>query len=133
MKFLDHPAAWEPHQPTEEEAEAAISEIRQQVYTGLHGLAERRIVEQHLGEWRSAFDLRGKGSTFDRAQEINGIYERGAPIASTVMTKFAADFVQEMQSLVHQAIIDGGGRLETQVVVADPKPVGNLLTFLARP
>jgi hypothetical protein len=132
-KFLDHPAAWEPHQPTEEEAEAAISEISQQVYTGLHGLAERRIVEQHLEEWRSAFELRGKGSTFDRAQEINGIYERGAPIASTVMTKFAADFVHEMRALVHQAIIDGGGGLEAQVVVADPKPVRNVLTFPTRP
>ncbi len=132
-KFLDHPTSWEPHQPTEEEAEAAISEIRQQVYTGLHSLAERRIVEQHLEEWRSAFDLRGKGSSFERAQEINGIYERGAPIASTVMTKFAADFVQEMRSLVHQAIIDGGGKLEMQVVVADhPKPVGNVLTFPTR-
>ncbi len=33
-KFLDNPTAWEPRQPTEEEAEAAISEVRQQVYTG---------------------------------------------------------------------------------------------------
>jgi hypothetical protein len=131
-KFLDHPAAWEPHQPTEEEAETVLSEIRQQVYTGLHGLVEHRIVEQHLAEWRSAFDLRGKGSTFDRAQEINGIYERGAPIASTVMSKFAADFVQEMRALVHQAIIDVGGRLEAQVVVAHPKPAENVLTFPTR-
>lgn len=131
-KFLDHPIAWEPRQPTEEEAEAALSEIRQQVYTGLHALAERRIVEQHLDEWRSAFDLRGKGSTFDRAQEINTIYERGAPIASTVMTKFAADFVQEMRSLVHQAIVDGGGRLEAQMIIADPKSGGNVVSFPTR-
>ena len=118
----DHPANGVPiPRRSTEEAEAAISEIRQQVYTGLHSFAERRIVAQYLDEWRSAFDLRGKGSTFDRAQEINGIYERGAPIASTVMTKFATDFVQEMRAMVHQAIVDGGGRLEAQVVVAGPK------------
>jgi len=61
------------------------------------------------------------------------IASRGAPIASTVVTKFAADFVQEMRSLVHQAIIDRGGKLKSQVVVADPKPVGNVLTFPTRP
>jgi hypothetical protein len=122
-EFLDHPFAWEPREPTEEEAEAALSEIRQQVHTGVHSLAERRIVKQHLDDWRSAFDLRGQGSTIDRAEVILwDIYEHGAPIVSTVMTKFATEFVQEMRMLVHQAIVDGGGRLEAQVVIADPKP-----------
>jgi hypothetical protein len=54
--------------------------------------------------------------------KIDGIYERGAPIASTVMTKFAAEFVQEMRALVRQAVVDGGGRLEAHMVVAGPKP-----------
>lgn len=132
-KYLDHPTSWEPRQPTnEEEAEAALSGIRQHVHTGLHTLAERRIVEQHLDQWRSAYDLRGKGSTFDRAQEINSIYERGAPVASTMMTKFAADFVQEMRGLVHQAIINGGGRIEAQVVVPDQAGSPNVVAFRTR-
>jgi hypothetical protein len=33
------------------------------------------------------------------------------------LTKFAADFVQEMRALVHQAIIDKGGGLEAQPTV----------------
>lgn len=141
-KFLDHPTSWEPHSSNEEEAEAALSEIRQQVYIGLHALSERRIVEQHLPEWRSAFENRRKGSTFDRAQEINAIYERGAPIASTVMTKVAADFVHELRLLVHQAIIDCGGKLEAQVVTREAagagastlpsEPPGNVLAFPGR-
>ena len=60
----------------------------------------------------------------DQAQEINAIYERGAPIASTVMTKFAADFVQEIRALIHQAIIDNGGRLEAQTIGLEPKSIG---------
>lgn len=133
-KYLDQPTGWEPRQPKdEEEAEAALSGIRQHVYTDLHALADRRIVEQHLDQWRAAFDLRGKGSTFDRAQEINSIYERGAPVASTVMTKFAADFVQEMRGLVHQAIINGGGRLDVHMVVAEKTGAPNVVAFRSRP
>src|SRR5215204_5826889 len=81
----------------------------------LHALAERRIVDQHLDDWRTAF----KGSTFERAQEMDHIYEQGAPIASTVMSKIAADFVQEMRTLVHRAIIGGGGRLEAQIGIVE--------------
>ena len=116
-QFLDHPSSWEPRLPSEEEAEAALSEIRQQVYTDLHALAENRLVVQHLSNWRNAVEFRGKGSTFDRAQEINAIYERSAPTASTVMTKMAADFVQEMRTLVHKAILDAGGRLAAQIMI----------------
>ena len=85
----------------------------------LHAVAERRIVDQHLDDWRTAFDHPGKGSTFERAQEMDHIYEQGAPIASTVMSKIAADFVQEMRTLVHRAIIGGGGRLEAQIGIVE--------------
>ncbi|MCU6325986.1 hypothetical protein, partial [Enterobacter quasiroggenkampii] len=70
-----------------------------------------------LEEWRAAYEYRGKGSTFDRAQEINTIYESGAPIASTVITAISAEFLQEMRQLVHRAIVDHGGKLEAQIAV----------------
>jgi hypothetical protein len=92
-RFLDNPSRWSPRVPSEKEAEAVLSEIRQEVYTELHSLAERRLVQNHLNEWRAAYQHRGKGSTFDRAQEINAIYEHGAPIASTVMTAISAEFI----------------------------------------
>jgi hypothetical protein len=80
-RFLNNPGTWHPRAPDD----AALSSIRQQVYTDLHRIAERRLVQDHLDDWRAAYDLRGKNSTFGRAQEINAIYEAGAPIASTVM------------------------------------------------
>jgi GTPase SAR1 family protein len=110
-RFLDNPSGWEPRIPDEEEAELALADIRQQVYADLHLLAERRLVEDHLDAWRAAYEYRGKGSTFERAQEINAIYESGAPIASTVITAVSAEFIQEMRQLVHQAIIAHGGKL----------------------
>jgi hypothetical protein len=115
-RFLDNPSGWRPRVPSEEEADAALSEIRKQVYTELHSLAERRLVQDHINEWRTAYEYRGKGSTFDRAQEINAIYESGAPIASTVITAISAEFIQEMRRIVHHAIISHGGTLEAQNV-----------------
>lgn len=110
-RFLDNPSGWDPRVPGEDEAELAISDIRQQVYRDLHLLAERRLVDDHLDEWRAAYEFKGKGSTFERAQEINVIYETGAPIASTVITAVSAEFIQEMRQLVHKAIADHGGKL----------------------
>ncbi|UPT92444.1 hypothetical protein HAP41_0000049255 (plasmid) [Bradyrhizobium barranii subsp. apii] len=112
-RFLDNPASWHPRTPDEAEAEAALSSIRQQVYTDLHRIVERRLVQEHLDEWRAAYDLRGKNSTFGRAQEINAIFETGAPIASTVINSVAAEFILEMRRLVYQAIVANGGTLQT--------------------
>ena len=114
-RFLDNPSGWEPRIPSEEQAELALSEIRQQVYADLHLLAERRLVQDHLDEWRVAYEYRGKGSTFERAQEINTIYETSAPIASTIVTAVSAEFIQEMRQVVHRAIVENGGKLEAQV------------------
>ncbi len=116
-RYLDNPIAWDARPPTEEEADAALSAIRKQVYTKLHALAERRLVEDHLREWRDASTYKGKGSTTDRAHEISLIYEAGAPIPSTVMTTGSTAFVQEIRQLVHQAIRDNGGKLQ---IAAEP-------------
>jgi hypothetical protein len=113
FRFLDNPSKWEPRAPDDDETESALAAIRKQVYRDLHALADRRIVTDHLDAWREAFSYRGKGSTFERAQEINAIYESGAPIATTVMTALTAEFVQEARSLVHKAIQDNGGKLAT--------------------
>ena len=116
-RYLDYPFSWEPRDPDDEAMDAALSEIRQQVYTELHSLAERRLVQNHLTDWRNAYDRRGKGSTLDRALGINSIYANGAPVVSTVMTATTAEFVHEMRLLVHRAILENGGRLQAQTEV----------------
>ncbi|WP_131114047.1 hypothetical protein [Lichenihabitans psoromatis] len=111
-RYLDHPAAWEPRHPDEDEAEAVLSQIRRQVARDVTELAARRLIQEPLRDWRNAFEVSGKGSTFDRAQRISAIYERGAPIASTVVTETSADFIKDMRRLVYQAIRDCGGKLD---------------------
>jgi hypothetical protein len=111
-RFLDNPSHWQPRTPEEEDGETALAPIRRQVYADLHAFVERRLVQQHLDDWRAANDLRGKGSTFERALEINAIYEVGAPIASSVMSPVSAEFIQEMRRLVYRAITEHGGTLQ---------------------
>lgn len=114
-RYLDNPTRWEPRVPSDEEAEAALSAIRKQVYGGLHALAERRLIQDHLGAWRSANEFRGRGSTFERAQEIQTIYEAAAPVPSSIVTTTSAAFMKEVRELVHQAIKDNGGAIDANV------------------
>ncbi len=103
-RFLSNPAGWEPVTPEEAEAEAALDLIRQIVHTEFHSLAARRLVQEQLDTWRNAFELRGKGSTFERAQEIRDIYEEAAPIPSAAMTDVSAEFMAEVRRIVAQAV-----------------------------
>ena len=50
------------------------------------------LVERHLPEWRTAFNHSGKGSTFDGARDIRGIYEPLAPVPGAVVTRYRSSF-----------------------------------------
>ena len=103
-RFLSTPAGWEPNTPGEFEAEAALDLIRQVVHTRFHSLAARRLVHEQVETWRTAFELSGKGSTFERAQELRDIYEEAAPIPNAVMTSVSAAFMAEIRLIVAEAV-----------------------------
>ncbi|MEQ1619509.1 MAG: hypothetical protein ABL883_14335, partial [Terricaulis sp.] len=111
-RYLDNPSAWEPREPDEVESEAFISSIRRRVFEDLHKLARTRVIDDALESWRTAFQIKGQGSTFVRAQRINGIYESAAPVPSAVVTAPAADFVKAVRTLVHDAIYAQGARID---------------------
>jgi hypothetical protein len=61
---------------------------RRSVSAALHDLALKRIIEEHLAEWRTAYDApryRGVGSTSRRAKTIHEIYDTAAPLPDAVM------------------------------------------------
>jgi len=103
-RFLDNPASWEPIDPTEEEGEAALDQIRQIVHARFHSLAVHRLVQDQLDDWRRAFALRGSGSTFSRAQQIRGILEEAAPVPDAIMAAPSAVFLSEVRRIVLGAI-----------------------------
>ena len=103
-RFLSNPAGWNPVAPEEAGAEAALDLIRQVVHGEFHSLATRRLVQEQLDTWRDAFELKGKGSTFERAQEIRDIYEDAAPVPSAAMTEVSATFMAEVRRIVSNAV-----------------------------
>lgn len=103
-RFLSNPAGWDPVTPDEAEAEASLDLVRQVVHTEFHSLASKRLVQEQLDTWRNAFELRGKGSTFERAQEIRDIYEDAAPIPSAVMNNVSVEFMAEVRRIVADAV-----------------------------
>ncbi len=110
-RFLDEPNSWTREPENEQERQAAIARIRRAVSSAMHELALKRVVEQHLADWRSAYDLRGAGSTFQRARTIRGIYDEAAPIPDAVMPPPSKQFLAEVRRIVTSAIEASGGEV----------------------
>jgi hypothetical protein len=114
LKFLEKPLEWSRRPKDEDEAEAALSPIRQQVSAAIHDLARQRIADLHVPDWVGAYHHRGKGSTFVRSREVMDIYDAAAPIPGTIVDRIAVEFLREIRQLVRVAIEDNGGRIENR-------------------
>lgn len=110
-RFLDEPIDWEGIAEDEEEKQVAIARIRRAVSAAIHELAKRRLVEEHLGEWRTAYDYRGTGSTFQRARAIHRICDEAAPMPDAVMPPPSKQFLIEIRRTVIAAIEANGGHV----------------------
>jgi hypothetical protein len=113
--FLDNPIRWTRELVDDDEAQAAISGIRQEVFATLHQFIADRLLETHLQDWRVAFNYSGKGSTFDRSRDIRNIYEAAAPEPGVVVTQLSVQFLKEIRNIVHRAVEDNRGELELAV------------------
>lgn len=111
-KFLDHPIKWEPSEPMLDEAQAAISEIRQRVFRDLHDLALRRLVGDRGREWRTALDYKGKGAAGKRAVEIRDIYGLAAPVPGTVNSESELQFLSAIRRIVEDAVTGCNGKIQ---------------------
>lgn len=112
--YLDKPFSWTRSPNDEQEADAAISNIRRGVSLALHEVAVKRLVEQHLGDWRTAYDspeYRGTGSTYKRALMLRHIYDEAAPLPDTVMTQSSLAFLAEIRGIVETSIDEAGGTI----------------------
>lgn len=110
--FLDNPIGWSRPPVDAHEAQQAIAPIRQIVFRHLHELALKRLVDEHLTEWRRGLEHKGKGSASRRAIDIRGIYEMAAPIPGTVNTSSAIEFMRGVRELVRAAVVENGGVMQ---------------------
>jgi hypothetical protein len=77
----------------------------------LRPMGEQRLIEAGHGRWTRAFNLSGRGSTFDRARAIQSVYVENAPVPGPVLDYHSTDLLREMQTLVGEAIEAAGGVL----------------------
>ena len=114
--FLDKPIRWEPQPPTDVDADEAVSRVQQAVYDRLHEFVEARLLHVPMRQWTDAFEYRGRGSTRERAKVIQMIYNASAPIPGPALDPHSEKFLREVRLLIHEAIVDGGGELVSDLL-----------------
>lgn len=111
-RFLDEPIEWTLQPENEQEEQVAIAQVRRIVSVAMYDMAVKRLVQDHLGQWRAAYNLTGTGSTFRRARTIEGIYGEAAPLPDAVMPPPSKEFLLDIRRIVTAAIEASGGRVQ---------------------
>jgi hypothetical protein len=111
-RWLDSPADWTRPPESQEERDAALSEVRKNVFTALHTLAEVRLSKERRGDWQTAYGHSGRGSGQLRAEEIDQIYEEAAPVISSAMSSSAREFLHNLHRIVRESVEAAGGHFE---------------------
>lgn len=112
--WLDSPSDWTRTPETEEEREAALANVRREVFSALHDVAERRLADDHRVDWVQAFSFSGTGSTFRRSEEIDRIYQEAAPVISSAMSSPARSFLHDLHKIVRDAVTGAGGHIDAE-------------------
>ncbi|MGO7121512.1 hypothetical protein ACCS79_34185 [Rhizobium johnstonii] len=115
-RYLDTPHKWNGPAPSDEDAVAILSRIQREVYAKLKLLAARRLIDDRHERWVAAFHLRGRGSTFERARAIQGIFLEGSPLLGPDLSSTSAEFLEEVQTVVHDAVRNSGGTLTSGII-----------------
>ena len=115
-KFLDNPIRWKPRLPRDAEADEALTRVQRAVFGRLYKFVEAKLLRVPRPQWTAAFDYRGRGSTFDRARVIQTIYKSSAPIPGPALDIRSEQFLREVRVLVHEAIVEGGGELVSDIL-----------------
>jgi hypothetical protein len=108
-KWLDQPAGWTRQPEGEEEREAALDKIRRAVFARLYELTKRRLRDDQVAAWRTAYDHSGTGSGLRRARTIDEIHRNAAPHISAAMNQDAREFLTELYAILREAIEKAGG------------------------
>lgn len=111
--WLDRPLRWNKTRHTQSEERAAIDGIRQSTFQRIHDIVERRLWDERIDSWVTAYQFSGTGSTKVRANHMMvDIYQPAAPSIGFTMTAPMREFRDEILEATREAIIEAGGQLE---------------------
>ncbi len=110
--MLQNPVAWKGPEPSDDDKQRIYDMIAEDLSRRLVDLASRRIRTERQGEWRTAFNEAGTGSTFRRARLIaEDIYERAAPVPDVTPSPDRNAFLEEVASATRAAVESAGATL----------------------
>jgi len=95
---------WGGRPASEDEKNAAINRIKNEVNEALTKLAEQRLREKPLPEWQYAYGRSGTGSTFERRHLVRNIFQVQIPIPNSVSDKIAQEWIEIFQKLIDEAV-----------------------------
>lgn len=110
---IQNPIRWEQREPDDDAKQLAFDGFAQAVNRRITELVTRRLWEDRMGEWREAYALSGRGSTFVRARVIaEDVYERAAPVPEPIPSPDRNRFWREVTEVLGQAAEEVGVALE---------------------
>ena len=102
--FLQSPLYWDGPEPAEEQKQSSFDILAAELGQRLLSLCSRRVWDERLAYWQEAYDKRGIGSTFVRAQIIeDDIYELAAPVPDVTPSRDRNRFLREVVKEVEAA------------------------------
>jgi hypothetical protein len=105
------PLKWEPENAPEEMKRQVVNEILGKVAGKLEGLGKSRLFQERTKEWSKAYyEHSGRGSTRDRARDIDNIYDTAAPTPTDKADENASNFVAAIRTIVKEAVEAADGR-----------------------
>lgn len=112
-RFISNPLRWNPFTPGEESDERmqSIDAIKTEVFSRLHDLSKRRVMEERVRDWMVAFEYRGIGSTRTRARDVVSIYQGAAPVPNEMPGADENQFLFELRELIAESVLTAGGEL----------------------
>jgi hypothetical protein len=113
-QFLTVPLDWLPSIPPVDSPERIepIDAIKKEVFTQLHDMSKRRVLDERIREWVVAYEHRGIGSTRVRARDVVTIYEGAAPVPNEMPGPDANKFLFELRELIAKSVQMAGGKLK---------------------
>lgn len=111
--FVQNPVRWEGPEPSDDQRQVAYDSFADNLARRFLSLATRRVWRERTTEWQTAFDKRGSGSTFERAQIIDEeIYEPAAPVPDVTPSPDRNQFLHDVVAEVQAAATEVGAKLD---------------------
>ena len=110
--FVQNPLKWEGKEPGDDEKLVVFDALAENVARRMLALANQRVWKEKAGEWQTAYNKHGQGSTFVRAGIIGKeIFDPAAPIPNMTPSLDRNQFLRDVAKEVQDAADECGASL----------------------